>query len=572
MDGGEGFGTLNINAASVNLDLTAIKNVSAMAADGTSRLNSIERINLGADATANTLTLAAQDVNDMAGMNLIRTGSVSADGKTWTNVSGSALSATSKFHQLVVDGTSSDNLILAPSNGFWVNVGTASNGSGTYTVYQNTRMNSQIFVSNGVIVTNNDAISPVILDLNLDNNFTYSQVTMDINSDGQLDKTAWVSSQEGVLIWDKFADGMVHDSSQYAFTQYGGNTDLEALALTFDTNQDGVFDANDEKFSEFAVWQDANQDGISDAGEVRSLSDWGITSINLKSDGVLRTSSEGVIEAGRSSATLANGASMLVADAAFVYTDAQSLAKLTDALTLDLANAQKPLDNTQSDEEKTKDPTETVSDELLEGDDETAVGDETQDSTETVSDELLDGDNETAVGDETSNPTQTASSTPSDSGNATAVGGETSNPTQTASSTPSDSDNATAVGVETSNPTETVSDTQSDGDSHILLSADTQNENETVPSSQNEFNEFVVNPIEPILDLSNVLDSSTQPPQEESVVPLDALLQPPSASETPLMVDGQLLDTPVAPIPSQALYTGLISSLLSEELVNNTTL
>jgi hypothetical protein len=52
---------------------------------------------------------------------------------------------------------------------------------------------------------------------------------------------------------------------------------------------------------------------------VRSLRDWGITSINLNSDNVARTPAQGVHEAGRTLATATDGSSVLVADAAFEY-------------------------------------------------------------------------------------------------------------------------------------------------------------------------------------------------------------------------------------------------------------
>lgn len=111
---------------------------------------------------------------------------------------------------------------------------------------------------------------------------------MDVNGDGRLDLTAWAGAQDGVLIWDKYADGLLHDNSQYPFAQYAtayGNgfdaqgkapTDLSGLAEAFDTNLDGLLNAQDAQFAEFMVWQDANQNGVSDAGEVRSLADWGI--------------------------------------------------------------------------------------------------------------------------------------------------------------------------------------------------------------------------------------------------------------------------------------------------------
>jgi hypothetical protein len=59
---------------------------------------------------------------------------------------------------------------------------------------------------------------------------------------------------------------------------------------------------------------------VSDEGEVLRLLDWGITSIQLISDGVQRSPADGVVEAGRSTATTLDGASVLVADAAFEYT------------------------------------------------------------------------------------------------------------------------------------------------------------------------------------------------------------------------------------------------------------
>jgi hypothetical protein len=168
----------------------------------------------------------------------------------------------------------------------------------------------------------------VVLDLNRDGELSYSQVLMDANSDGQPDHSAWVAATDGVLVWDQHHDGHVHDHSQYTFAQHDTTaaaqgrtaTDLSGLAAAFDTNHDGVFDAQDALFAEFAVWQDSNQNGETDAGEVRSLADWGIASMNLQSDGVARSPATGVHEAGRSSATTSDGSSLLVGDVAFDFT------------------------------------------------------------------------------------------------------------------------------------------------------------------------------------------------------------------------------------------------------------
>jgi hypothetical protein len=187
-------------------------------------------------------------------------------------------------------------------------------------------------LSNNIVTltTNITPLAPIVLDLNRDGILTYSQSVMDINGDGKLDQTAWAGKDEGVLIWDKYADGQVHDNSQYAFAQYGGKTDLGGLAVKFDTNHDGKFNAQDAQFSQFNVWQDANQNGVSDAGEVYKLSDLGLTSIDLTSDNIVRNPTGGVVEAGRGTADLANGSTMLLSDASFDFTT------ITDAYTLSL--------------------------------------------------------------------------------------------------------------------------------------------------------------------------------------------------------------------------------------------
>lgn len=162
-------------------------------------------------------------------------------------------------------------------------------------------------------------VLPVTIDLDGDGNISYTQKIMDVNSDGKMDITSWVDKNDGVLIWDKYHDGKVHDSSQYELSQYGGNTDLEGLAAGFDTNHDGIFDFNDEKFAEFKIWQDLNNDGISQDGEVKTLDNWGINCINLVSDKITRTDDAGVSEAGRTTATKTDGSKVTVADAGFNY-------------------------------------------------------------------------------------------------------------------------------------------------------------------------------------------------------------------------------------------------------------
>jgi hypothetical protein len=315
VDGGGGFDTLRLSGGT-NLDLTAITNVNAMSMNGSSRITSVERIDLATDTAANTLTLSATDVKDMAGFNLIHTGSVSADGRTWS--SGTyTLGATMTYHQLVVEGDSNDVLSLKGASSNWASSGTVTNADGTYNVYTNSSTNAQVFVKSGVTVNLN--VAPIVLDLNGDGVLSYTQQLMDVNGDGQMDFSAWAGRQDGVLVWNKFGDGLVHDQSQYAFTQYGGNTDLQGLAAGFDSNHDGVLDARDARFAEFGVWQDSNGNGLSDAGEFMSLSDLGVMAIHLTSDGVAATPATGVSEAGRTVVDMADGSTRVAADAAFTF-------------------------------------------------------------------------------------------------------------------------------------------------------------------------------------------------------------------------------------------------------------
>lgn len=114
----------------------------------------------------------------------------------------------------------------------------------------------------------------------------------------------------------------MHDQSQYAFAQYAdfaGATDLQGLKAAFDSNGDGVFNQLDVLYGQFAVWQDLDQNGVSNSAEVRSLADWGIASIKLDSDGVVRAPAFGVQEFGRSTVQMTDGSEMVLADAAFAF-------------------------------------------------------------------------------------------------------------------------------------------------------------------------------------------------------------------------------------------------------------
>ena len=179
---------------------------------------------------------------------------------------------------------------------------------------------------------------PLVMDLNGDGiHFTSlqsSDISMDVNNDSIQDKMAWAGNDDGVLVWDKDHNHQISDASEFGFQHLkaGAQTDLEGLQA-LDTNQDGLLNAGDEKFAEFAVWQDANGNGIVDSGEFLTLQERGIASINLHSDGQVRqagtalessqTGETDAVVMGNAMFTRTNGSTGTVADAMLAFLPGQ---------------------------------------------------------------------------------------------------------------------------------------------------------------------------------------------------------------------------------------------------------
>lgn len=102
-------------------------------------------------------------------------------------------------------------------------------------------------------------------------------------------KSGWSDGKDGLLVLDLNNDGKINDGTEL----FGGSTKLangnkaqdgyEALKQ-YDSNQDNVIDAKDAVFSKLQLWVDVNHDGVTDNGEMRSLSEFKVQSINLSAD------------------------------------------------------------------------------------------------------------------------------------------------------------------------------------------------------------------------------------------------------------------------------------------------
>ena len=146
-------------------------------------------------------------------------------------------------------------------------------------------------------------------------------------STGESVNTAWVGPEDGMLVIDANNSGTVDEAREYVFTEWSetAKTDMEAVAEVFDTNQDGVLDAQDERFDEFAVWQDADSDGVTDEGELTSLTDLGIESIalNYAEDSESGTAADGdVVIHGQSEVVFTDGTTTTAEDTSFAISAA----------------------------------------------------------------------------------------------------------------------------------------------------------------------------------------------------------------------------------------------------------
>ncbi len=131
--------------------------------------------------------------------------------------------------------------------------------------------------------------SPLILDLDGDGVETVSVTNgawFDHASDGFAEQTGWVGKDDGLLVRDLDGNGLIDGGAEL----FGSETLLangskaangfEALA-EFDSNLDGVIDSSDAAFTTLRIWKDTDGDGYTDEGELLSLEEAGVQSIDV---------------------------------------------------------------------------------------------------------------------------------------------------------------------------------------------------------------------------------------------------------------------------------------------------
>ena len=132
---------------------------------------------------------------------------------------------------------------------------------------------------------------PLILDLNGNGIETIaanlaSPILFDHEGDSIKSGTGWIAPSDGFLALDRNGNGAIDNGSEL----FGNSTSLVAGGVAADgfaalaqedKNADGVVNAQDANFANLKVWQDLNQDGISQQGELKTLADLDIASINV---------------------------------------------------------------------------------------------------------------------------------------------------------------------------------------------------------------------------------------------------------------------------------------------------
>ncbi|HET9645346.1 MAG TPA: heme utilization protein, partial [Burkholderiaceae bacterium] len=133
-------------------------------------------------------------------------------------------------------------------------------------------------------------VSPIVLDLDGNGVRTLAAshgVQFDLTGTGHAQHVGWVGHGDGLLVLDRNGDGIINDGRELfgaatllANGHRAGNGYV-AMAQE-DTNHDGKLSAADVNWDRLRLWVDANGNGKVDEGELQTLAQHGVASIDLK--------------------------------------------------------------------------------------------------------------------------------------------------------------------------------------------------------------------------------------------------------------------------------------------------
>jgi len=137
--------------------------------------------------------------------------------------------------------------------------------------------------------------SPIVLDMNGDGELEASNgqwkphdysnspiVEFDINGDGFDELIEWVGKNDGLLIIYREGEEV---NGKNLFGEASGFVDGYENLSAYDQNNDSVL--NGEEIKNFSVWQDKNSNAKVDKGEVKSVTELGITEFGVTHKGLV---------------------------------------------------------------------------------------------------------------------------------------------------------------------------------------------------------------------------------------------------------------------------------------------
>ncbi len=109
------------------------------------------------------------------------------------------------------------------------------------------------------------------------------EINLDYDEDGFSEATAWVGTDDRILVVDLNDDNRITQVREVDFSRWSPEPDnaLAGLKLAFDSNADGVLDVRDERFGQLRIWHDRPPYAVADEGELSSLEEAGIVLIDL---------------------------------------------------------------------------------------------------------------------------------------------------------------------------------------------------------------------------------------------------------------------------------------------------
>lgn len=175
---------------------------------------------------------------------------------------------------------------------------------------------------------------PVLIDLDGDGlditTLESSNFYFDMDGDGKKNRTAWAGAGDGVLVRDAGNDGIIELKEEIDFTSWApsAKSDLEALRMAFDTNDDGKLSAADAEWSLFKVMV-TNADGTT---TLKTMGQLGITEIGLISNNQEVTLEDGSKIVGSTTFTKSDNSTGIVGDVQLKYDNAGYV--ITETVTL----------------------------------------------------------------------------------------------------------------------------------------------------------------------------------------------------------------------------------------------